>query len=455
MPGDFFAKVSGRSRRIGWGLLLAATASIAAPALASPSTMGDDRSIYQPTPSGLAAGGRGFALKAELTTLYDGNMLRRGDGFAARPGEEKADYRISPSVSGEFGLPVGRQRIYVNGLVGRDYFVRNEQLDRNRYQLGGGLQLAAGSSCTALIDGDIGSRQILLSEVDTLVPNAQETLSYGASATCRSAVGLGFGGSIRRTQIRNDNATREVFDLDSTAYGLSVSYGMGSIGLFSLSGAITDVSYVGRQILTTDGQVMDDGLEIISGRLGYERAIGARLALALGLSYYESRPDPTTVLAGVSVGLPPTLVLVPVDRSEFSGMGYDASITYRPSSRMVMVLAANRNVSASVNVGALAQVRTSVLFDVDYMLGSGLKLGAGGSYDEREYNNAVLTLPDRRLREQDKISRVYANIGYDTSRLLSLAFEVAYQDRRSLPVEFSFDSFSARLNVTLRFGRNR
>jgi hypothetical protein len=154
-------------------------------------------------------------------------------------------------------------------------------------------------------------------------------------------------------------------------------------------------------------------------------------------------------------GLPPALVLVPVDRSDFSGLGYDASITYRPSSRMVMVLAANRNVSASVNVGALAQVRTSVLFDVDYMLGSGLKLGAGGSYDERNYDNSVLTLPDRRLREQDKISRVYANIGYDTSRLLSLAFEVAYQDRQSLPVEFSFDSFSARLNVTLRFGRNR
>jgi hypothetical protein len=162
-----------------------------------------------------------------------------------------------------------------------------------------------------------------------------------------------------------------------------------------------------------------------------------------------------TILTPVVVGLPPVVVLAPLDRSEFSGLGYDAQLTYKPSTRMAVILGANRNVSASVNVGALAQVRTSFLLDIDYALGGGLRLGAGGSFDQRDYENSVLNLADRgRLREQDKISRVYANIGYTTSRLLSLAFEVAYQDRQSVPAEFSFDSFSARLNLTLKFGRN-
>jgi hypothetical protein len=446
------------SRRIAGSLFTAGCLVAAAPAAAAPSTMGDDQSIFQGAASGLAAAGRGFALRANLTTLYDGNILRRGDGFAPQPGEEKADYRISPSVSGEFGLPVGRQRLYVNALVGRDYYVRNEQLNRNRYQVGGGATLAAGSNCTALIDGEIGSRQILVSEVSTLVPNAQETLSFGASGNCQSAVGLGFGGSVRRTQIRNDNLARQAFDLNGTAYSLQVSYGLGQIGRFSLSGSFNDVTYIGRQVFNTDVERIDDGVEVVSGRLGYEREIGTRLSLNAGLSYYESRPEPTTILSPLVVEqppAPPVVVLVPEDRSKFSGLGYDASLTYKPNERMAVIFAANRNVSASVNVGALAQVRTSFLLDVDYALASGIRLGAGGSFDKRDYNNAVLNFPDRgRLREQDKITRVYANIGYSTSRLLSLAFEVAYQDRQSIPVEFSFDSFSARLNVTFKFGRN-
>lgn len=440
-----------RARRVAAGCLLAA----AAPAFAAPSTMGDDQTFFQAPATGLAATGRGFALKADLTTLYDGNIIRRGDGFAPRPGEEKADYRISPAVSAELGLPSGRQRFYLNGLVGRDYFVRNQQLDRNRYEIGGGAILAAGSSCTANVDANFRSRQILVSEVDTLIPNAQETLSYGATASCRSAVGFGFGGSIRRTEIRNDSQTFQLFNLNGTAYSLNLSYGLGNVGLFTASGSINDVTYVSRQVLTTDGRSIDDAVQVVSGRLGYERDIGSRLELEVGLSYYESTPEPTTVLTGVSVGLPPVVVLVPTDRSTFSGLGYDAQLTYTPSSRMSVIFGANRQVSASVNVGALAQVRTSFLIDVDYALGSGIRLGAGGSYDRRDYENAVLNLPDRgRLREQDKISRIYANIGYTTARLLSLAFEVAYQDRRSLPVEFSFDSFSARLNLTLKFGRN-
>jgi hypothetical protein len=444
-----------RWSRVAGGMACAIAALVSVPAMASPSTMGDDRSIFQPAPTGLAAGGRGFKLTATLDTLYDGNMLRQGDGFTPLPGQEKADFRISPAVSGEIGLPFGRQRIYLNGTFGRDYYVRNEQLDQDRYQLGGGLQLAAGSACTALIDGDIGSRQIFVSEVEGLVPNAQETLTYGATASCQAAAGIGFSGSIRRTEVRNDNPTREFFDLNGTAYSLGISYAAPGVGLFSATGAINNITYIERPVLSTDGDLRDDGIQVISARLGFEREIGARLSLDLGLSYFEGKPEPTTVLTAIASGLPPVVTLVPVDRENFSGLGYDASITYRPNQRTTVILAGNRSATAAVNIGALAQIRNSILLDVDYMLGAGLRLGVGGSYDQRDYENSVLNLPDRgRRREQDKISRLYANIGYDISRLLTLGFEVAYQDRRSLPVEFSFDSFAASLNLRVRFGRN-
>jgi hypothetical protein len=448
---------SGLGRSANWGSQLAVVALLAAaaPAIAAPSTMGDDESFFQPKATGPAAAGRGFLISGGVRTLYDSNILRLGDGFNPRPGEQREDIRISPSISAEAGLPVGRQRLHFNGTVGRDYFVNNQRLDRNRYEIGGGATLAAGSACTAEIDGSLRSRQILFSELGELVPNAQENLSYGASANCRTATGIGFGGGVRRTQLRNSNPTRELFDLNGTAYNLQLSYGGGNLGTFSVSGGLNDVSYIGRQVLTTDGRNIDDGVKIRSGRVGYQRDFGTRLGLVVGLSYFESEPEPTTILTPVVIGTPPVIGLVPFDRTTFSGLGYDAALTYSPSTRMAVVFAANRNVSASANVGALAQVQTSFLIDVDYTLASGIRLGTGGSYNRRDYDNSFTALPDSgRQRQQDKISRIYASVGYATSRLLSLGLEVSYQDRRSLPVEFSFDSFAARLNMTLKFGRN-
>ena len=131
-------------RLITWTKLASAGAisiAVAMPVVAAPSTMGDDQSIYQgivPT-----ASGRVFSITGKMRTLYDSNILRRGDGFGLRAGDSLSDVRLSPSVTGEVGLPFGRQR------------------------------------------------QILLSELGELVPNSQKTTNFSASANCASAVGLG------------------------------------------------------------------------------------------------------------------------------------------------------------------------------------------------------------------------------------------------------------------------
>lgn len=440
-----------------WTKLVSAGAlsvAVAMPAVAAPSTMGDDQSIYQGVVP--AATGRVFSITAKMRTLYDSNMLRRGDGFGVRPGESISDVRFSPAVLGEVGLPFGRQRLYATGTIGRDYYANNSQLNRNRYEIAGGAALAAGTRCTANLDGSFTQRQILLSEIGDLVPNSQKTGTYGASANCASAVGLGFGANVRRTTVRNDNPTRAVFNLNGTSYGANLNYRLGLIGQFSASANKNHVTYLNRQQTLPDGSNVDDGVDITSGRLGFQRDLGTRLALTLGLSYFESKPNPTTVLqlVGVTPTNPPIPVFSSVDRSKFTGLGYDAQIAYQPSTRLAIVLAANRNASASVNVGALSQVRTSYLLDVDYKLGSNMSVGTGGSYDRRKYQDSIIGGPDLgRQRIEDKVSRVYANIGYTSPRLLSASFEVAYQNRKSVPVDFSFNSFSASLNLSARFGR--
>ena len=438
------------------GTALAAVVIMASPAHAAPSTAGDDPGFADAGLTTVApVVGRGFFIRPSMRTRYDSNMLRLGDGFTPSNGGQRHDLQISPLVSASLGLPIGRQQVFVAGSLGRDIYVNNNQLNRNRYSLGAGVNIRAASRCTATAAVDLNSRQALITEVAELVPNLQETLSYGATALCQSPAGLGFGAAVRRIEFRNDAVARRPLDYNSLAFNGQLSYALGNIGRFSASGALTKIEYKNRPIILPGGNADTDALDILSGRFGFQREIGSRLSLNLGFSYLESRPVPTTVLQ-LSPAVPPALpgaVLAPVSREKFSGLGYDGAIIYRPSSRLTATLQANRNVQASANVLAQYQVFTSIGGDLDYRLGSAISIGGGATFDKRKYFNGILLPNVTGRRVQDDISRVYGNIGYAPVKLYTLGLELSYQKRKSLPVEFSFDSFAAILSLRVNFGR--
>ena len=438
------------------GTALAAVVIMASPAHAAPSTAGDDPGFADAGLTTVApVVGRGFFIRPSMRTRYDSNMLRLGDGFTPSNGGQRHDLQISPLVSASLGLPIGRQQVFVAGSLGRDIYVNNNQLNRNRYSLGAGVNIRAASRCTATAAVDLNSRQALITEVAELVPNLQETLSYGATALCQSPAGLGFGAAVRRIEFRNDAVARRPLDYNSLAFNGQLSYALGNIGRFSASGALTKIEYKNRPIILPGGNADTDALDILSGRFGFQREIGSRLSLNLGFSYLESRPVPKTVLQ-LSPAVPPALpgaVLAPFSREKFSGLGYDGALIYRPSSRLTATLQANRNVQASANVLAQYQVFTSIGGDLDYRLGSAISLGGGATFDKRKYFNGILLPNVTGRRVQDDISRVYGNIGYAPVKLYTLGLELSYQKRKSLPVEFSFDSFAAILSLRVNFGR--
>ncbi len=438
------------------GTALAAVVIMASPAHAAPSTAGDDAGFADAGLTTVApVVGRGFFIRPSMRTRYDSNMLRLGDGFTPSNGGQRHDLQISPLVSASLGLPIGRQQVFVAGSLGRDIYVNNNQLNRNRYSLGAGVNIRAASRCTATAAVDLNSRQALITEVAELVPNLQETLSYGATALCQSPAGLGFGAAVRRIEFRNDAVARRPLDYNSLAFNGQLSYALGNIGRFSASGALTKIEYKNRPIILPGGNADTDALDILSGRFGFQREIGSRLSLNLGFSYLESRPVPKTVLQ-LSPAVPPALpgaVLAPFSREKFSGLGYDGAIIYRPSSRLTATLQANRNVQASANVLAQYQVFTSIGGDLDYRLGSAISIGGGATFDKRKYFTGILLPNVTGRRVQDDISRVYGNIGYAPVKLYTLGLELSYQKRKSLPVEFSFDSFAAILSLRVNFGR--
>jgi hypothetical protein len=414
------------------------------------STAGDDPGFVNTGLTTLSPiEGRGYSLNAAFNTLYDSNILRLGNDAPLRPGTQRADVRMSPTVTGRIGMPIGRQQFFAGVLIGGDFFAANGQLNRHRIVAGGGLNLAAGRACTATIAADYSSRNVLLSEVAQLIPNALDTLGYGMSANCSTPTGLGAGVTVRQINTTNSAPSRVAFDVNSTLISPQITYGRPTLGQFSLSANLNYVTYPQRFILTTDGMIDNDKVDIFEGRFGYQRALGSRLSLTAGLSYLKSSPQPNVILQeDAELGF-----FFPLERSTFSGLGYDASVSYTPSPRMSGTVAFSRNSSASPNVGALYQVNTRFGADFSYQLGGSIRLGLGGTYLINEYEGSFTSPTETVPRTQDNISRIYGQISYTPPRPWEVSLLLAYQSRVSDPAEFSFDSFSALLSFSFTFGR--
>ena len=411
---------------------------MAVPAGAAPST-GDDPPLQ-------AAGiisispvqGRNYRVEASVGTLYNSNFRRRVP--------PEASVRVTPSVSAAIGLPVGRQQFFFGGEIGQDAFIGDSQFNRTRIGVGGGLDWRLGSRCTGEFAGEFNKRQNLVTEVAELVDNAQKTYVVGGSANCRVGSAIGFGGSIVHRNIENDRLQRRLFDVRTTTFSPQISYASPALGQFSIGGSFNKVRYPNRVVPTVDGN-FSDGVDIMSVRAGFQRAIGVRLQLGLGASYIKANPTPTTQIVLVG-GLP-----FQIDREGYSGSGYDGSLSYRPSPRLGVTVSANRSVNSSPNVGALFVVNQAYGLDFDYKVGPSITAGAGATLNKRNYRGGFASPDEPQQRISDKSTRIYGQLSYSPVPLYSVAFEVAHQDRKSNPSVFDFKNTTALLKFRVRLGR--
>ncbi len=428
-------------RRMTGASLILSAIIVAAPVVATPSTDGDDPALQS---SGLIdvspVVGRGYDLQASVRTVSDSNFRR------TNPGE--AGVRVSPLVSAGLGLPVGRQQLFIGGDVGRDIVIDKSAFNRNRYLIGGGLNWRLGVRCSGSLVSQYSSRLSTLSDQATFVPNVQDNFVTGGSLTCQSPVGFGFGGTVRHSEIRNELAQRKAFDVNSTTYSPSLSYSLPALGRFSLGGSINDVEYPGRIVTAVTGPV-NDRVRFLSARLGFERQLGSRLQVSLGLSYIKVKPKPDATLVPDGLG---NVFLVP--RAGYSGGGYDAGIAYKPSPRLSFQFSAAQSATVSANVGSLFIVDRQFGVDATYKLGSSLTAGLGVTRNERNYRSSFATLVEPQRRVSDRVDRVYAQIGYQPVKLYYIGIEVAHQQRHSVPDLYNYTSTTAALTLRVDLGRS-
>lgn len=428
-------------RAIGVALVIAASAAavlFAGPATAA-SRDGDNPVSGDGLLSTSVVYGRKWTATFSLNTLADSNFRRVQDAESA--------LRITPTIDVGVGMPVGRQQLFIGGELGRDFVLNHSEFNTGRYAIGGGVAWRVGARCSGLVGGDYRSRLNQVFEQAGFTPNVQNVTTFAGSASCQTATGLGFGGSVRHTDIANERAQREPFNLRSTVFDPNISYGTPTIGQFSLGATFNNTVYPFRFTPTLAG-AQQDGVKIFSGRVGYSRNLGSRLQFSAGASYLKSKPKPD-----VQLGIGPGGALIDVPRTDFSGSGFDLSLAYQPSSRMTVDLSASRNVNASANVGALFTVTQGYSANVGYKLSPRLDFSTGVSRLQNDYKESF-TSPDEPLKRiSDRIHRIYAQLDYSPVPLYSVGLVVAHQWRNSNPANFDFKSTTARLRLTVKFGR--
>jgi len=413
----------------------------------APSVSGDDPAYENGAIDALAGIVNGFRVEARVNTLYDGNIRRIGDGLVPA-GTDRSDFRVTPSIDVGFARPLGRQRVFLNARFGRDFFLRRSEFSRNRYGADGGVQWQLGSRCSGNATISFNSAQQILFDVSQVDGNVQESFAVGGSGNCRVVGGLGVGLTVQRSQVRNDNIVRQQNDLNSIVYSPQITYGSPTLGRFSIGGTFNQIGYTRRTVIDTQGNVIDDGVNIYSARFGYQRGLGSRLSLNAGISYFSTNPDPRQIVVPIS---PISGIVLP--RPSQSNLGYDVGLSYNSGRRISASLTGSRAATASPNVGAQSVVSQRVAADVNYRLNRAIDTSIGINYDQRDYRGSLQSPNEPLRRIADSFYRVYGSVNYAPSSLYSVGIEVAHQDRSSNPVDFSFASTSAVLRLRVGFGR--
>lgn len=438
-----FCRPVGTSRQLVAILALTIPLSLVSGSVqAAPSTGDDPPLVNGGFISVPQAEGRNFILIGSLGILSESNFQRQATALGG------SALRVAPLVEAGIGLPVGRQQFFVGGSVGRDIFINNSRFNRNRYSLGGGINLRAGSRCNGVVGGQITSQQLLQTDVAEFQDNVQKRNTLGGTITCQSPVGFGFGGTVVYQDARNGRQERAIFNFNSLTISPQISYSSPSLGVFSLSGTRQQVRYTNRSILTPGG-LEQDGIDIDSARLGFTRDIGSRLNLSLGGTYNKVRPLPDQQL----VPAPIPGLFFQVDRPGFSGFGYDAALNLQLGSRMTITASTDRSVTGGGNVGSLFRVRSSYGLDADYRLSRSITAGVGGVILNNSYRGSFASVDEPQRRFSDKTRRVYAQLGYSPSPRYSITTEIAHQRRDSDPDIFSFSNTSALLRLRVQLGR--
>lgn len=357
---------------------------------------------------------RSLSIRPSVQLVYDSNVYKVGRQSNLAAGPQTDDVSISPGLNVDISLPLGRQRVFLAGYAGYDFFMKNSRLDRERIGLDGGADLRLIGSCSTTVNigyaraqGDLANGLSLFA-----APNTEERVSYGANASCGSAIGLQPGIGYSHQKIRNSN--RSFFTTNSTSdnYQASLAYVRPSFGSLSIFGTYGEARYDDRVPLIPGVPTgFREGIDSYSVGLRYEREIGARLRGSISGGYNWVNPK--------------------IGNQTFRGANYSLALDYRASERLTASVTAARSADLPNLINVLYAITDAFTLNGNYRLNPRISLNFGGTYQNRKLRASEVLVGTPFIATRDELLQLNFGAGYDLGQKLRLNLGFTRQQRRS------------------------
>lgn len=374
------------------------------------------------------AGAREIKLGVRVSGYHETNIAKASAATAAARGVDRKDEYLRPLITGSVAQPLGQQVFFIQGGAGYDFYRRNSQLDRQRYDVTGGGAGRLGP-CQSSAFGQARQQQSDLMDLDAgTTENRQRTTGVGVTMQCGRATGLQGGVILQQTQSKNSAATRRVSDADNRAVVATLSYVQPTLGTLSLIYNYSDSQFPNRIIPT---RPVGDGFFTETFGVGLERDFSTRLTVLANVARTELKRE----------FAPPGL------RQKFTATTYSAGVSYRPGDRIELAANARRDVRPSERTGKLYDISTVVDGLARYNFGTRFRVSVGHSYSD--VNSNVDTSQNANVITSAKTHATTAAVQYRQSERASLIFDVRREDRKTnLP---TFNYKNTRFGITAEY----
>jgi hypothetical protein len=232
-----------------------------------------------------------------------------------------------------------------------------------------------------------------------ITKNTAEDISVGMDVVCNGFGRLVPSASVQQTWSNNSSSGLLSSDYQSFSAHAGLGYQAGSFGTISLVGQYADTQYDNRFVPLV-ASLQRDGYKVYSGGVHYEKPLGA--TLEIGASVYQ------TSLSYDGLG------------SNFSGITYDGTITYRPDSRLDLTAHFGRQTSPSNYLNAAYSIDQILSADAHYRVTSRLLAGLGVSNTKQNFEGSNLIFATDLTKQS--VTSFYGSLGFNVTSRMNLAF---------------------------------
>lgn len=354
-------------------------------------------------------------LGMEARVLYDDNILRLDEGQPAGPNRSKDDVRTTLSAVVDVAQRVSRQRLFVRGAAGYDFYANNRFLRRERIDGTTGVQWQLASRCDGEASFRYGRGQTELSDLEMPVRNRRESRTLVLDGGCTLGVGLHPEVGYRRRSIDNSAGWRLRNDLDADRLSVGVSY--------NRTGRTTLVLALAEEMLEFPNRRLSDGrrdatrVRSLTARVT-RRGAGLIASGVLGYADADSRN--------------------PAAR-DYSGLVGGVSVAWISGPKLRLTAWARREVDATGDLAAGYFVADRGEVVAYHRMGRAVELELGGLLERRWLNAVDPTGPDP--RSYDRTGEARAAVAWQPIERLRLAIEVAHARRTTDASYGSYGSY--------------